>query len=143
MKLNLLNTPHGLVPMYDADYDERKKLRLGQTYVADIRVPRNYQFHKLAFALINAAYACLPEAAQNGFRSVDGFRQYITVAAGYYDVFFNPRLCDWVEIPKSWSFSSMDDAEFREFYDRLKDAIWGVIGQYVTEEQFETILANF
>lgn len=143
MKLTLLNTPHGLVPMYDADYDERKKLRLGQTYVAEIRVPRNYQFHKLAFALVNAAYACLPEKTQNGFRSAEGFRQYITVAAGYYEVYYNPRLREWVEIPKSWSFGSMDEAAFREFFEKMKDAIWSIIGQYVTEEQFETILSNF
>ena len=78
MKLTLLNTPHGLVPMYDADYDERKKLRLGQTYVAEIRVPRNYRFHKLAFALVNAAYACLPEKTQRGSASTSRSLRGIT-----------------------------------------------------------------
>ena len=143
MKLNLINTPHGLVPMCDEDFEERKKLKVGQQYVAEIKVPRNLELHKKAFALVNAGYACLPEKTQNGFRSVEGFRQYITVAAGYYTVYFNPRLREFVEIPKSWKFNSMDEIEFREFYERIKDVIWGMIGRYVTEEQFNTILTNF
>ncbi len=143
MKLNLVNTPHGLVPIYDEDYDERKKLKLGQTYVAEIRVPRNYQFHKKAFALINAGYACLPEHLQDGFRSIEGFRQYATVLSGYYTVYFNPRIGEFVEIPRSWSFGSMDEAEFSAFYERLKDAIWNIVGNYVSQEQFENILLNF
>ena len=28
MKLQVLNTAHGLVPLYDADYDEKKKLKV-------------------------------------------------------------------------------------------------------------------
>ena len=61
MKINLLNTAHGLVPMYDEDFNEKKKLAVGQVYVAEIRVPRNYQFLKKAFALMNTAWALLPE----------------------------------------------------------------------------------
>lgn len=143
MKINLLNTPQGLKPLYDEDYSEKQKLKIGQTYTAEIRVPRNYKFHKLAFALVNAAYSCLPEKTQLGFRSAEGFRQYLTVLAGWYEVYYNPRLAEWVEMPRSWSFGSMDDAEFHSFVERLKDAIWSVIGPYVTEEQFETILSNF
>lgn len=55
MKLNLLNTAHGLVPMYEDDFDEKKKLRIGQVYKADITVPRNTSFHRKAFALIDSS----------------------------------------------------------------------------------------
>jgi len=143
MKINLLNTPQGLRPLYDEDFDEKKKLRMGQIYAAEIRVPRNFEFHKKFFALINAGYSLLPERAQNGFRSVEGFRQYITVAAGYYTTYYSPRAKDWVEIPKSISFASMDEAEFSKCYDAVKDAIFAVLGDRVTEEVFERVLMNF
>jgi hypothetical protein len=143
MKIRVINTPHGLVPMYDSDFDEKRKLKQGAIYTAEIRIPRNLDFHRKAFALVNAGYAFLPERTQNGFRSVDGFRKYATVAAGYYDLYYNPRLKDWVEVPKSWSFGSMDNAEFGEFYERLKDVILGLVGRYVSEEEFMNNLANF
>lgn len=143
MKLNLLNTPHGLVPMYDRDFDEKKKLKTGTIYAAEIKVPRNYQFLKKFFALINAGYSLLPERSQNGFRSVDGFRQYVTVAAGYYDVFFSPRLQEFVEIPKSISFASMSEDEFSDCYNAIKDVIWGILGDRVTEDVFNNVLSNF
>lgn len=143
MKIYLQNTPHGLVPMYDSDFDEKKKLRIGQVYLADIRVPRNYDFHKKFFALLNAGFALLPERTQNGFRSLEGFRQYVLVAAGFYDTYFSPRLKQFVEIPKSISFASMDNAEFSEVYDKVKEVIFGILGDRVTEEVFEKTLSNF
>lgn len=143
MKLNLLNTPSGLKPLYDEDYEEKRKLKLGVVYSAEIRIPRNYQFHKKFFALINTAWAYLPESKQNGFRSIDGFRQYLTVAAGFYDTFFSPKLKDYVEIPKSISFGSMDEEEFSRLYDGVYQVIFRIIGKYVTEDEFNTNLINF
>ena len=145
MKINLFNTPQGLIPLYDEDLDEKKKLRLGEVYAAEIRVPRNYKFHKKFFALINTGYSLLPERTQNGFRSVEGFRQYVTVAAGYYDTYFSPRLREFVEIPKSISFASMDDAEFAKCYDAVKDVIWGILSSKIniTQQVFEQYLSTF
>ena len=37
----------------------------------------------------------------------------------------------------------MDNAEFEEVYERVKDVIFGLIGSRITEEQFNTILTNF
>lgn len=143
MKINVLNTPHGLVPITDEDYDEKKRLKLGTIYSAEIKVPRNYKFHKKFFALLNTAWAYLPERTQNGFRSVDGFRQYLTVAAGHYDTFFSPSRKEFVEIPKSISFGSMSEEEFEELYENVYRVIFSIIGKYVNEEEFKTNLANF
>lgn len=143
MKLQLINTPQGLKPLYDEDYDEKKKLKLGEIYEAEIKLKRNSAFHRKFFALINAGYAFLPERTQNGFRSIEGFRAYLTVAAGFYEVYFNPRLREFVEVPKSIKFSSMDELEFNELYDKVKDVIFGLIGDRITIEQFENSLVNF
>ena len=46
MKLFLRNTISGLVPLYPSDFDEKRKLKLGWDYEADIVHPRNLGFHK-------------------------------------------------------------------------------------------------
>lgn len=143
MKLNLLCTQQGLVPMYDEDYDLKKRLKIGQSYVADVKVARNVGFHRKYWALLNAAWSLLPERTSNGFRSLEGFRSYVIVAAGFYELYFNPRLKEFVEVPRSISFEKMDEVEFSELYDRSKDVIWSIIGRYVSEDDFERCLINF
>lgn len=143
MKLNLLCTPHGLVPMYDKDYDQKKKLKVGVTYVADVKVSRNVQFHRKYWALLNAAWSLLPERTSKGFRSLEGFRAYVTVASGHYDLYYNPRLKEFVETPRSISFDKMDEAEFEDLYERTKDIIWAILGDYVSQEEFENCLMHF
>lgn len=145
MKLMLQNTAVGLVPLYDSDFDEKRKLKVGQVYQADVKVVRNILFHRKMWAMLNTAWMLLPEKVQHGFRSFEGFRAYLLVSAGFYDVYYNPRLREFVETPKSMSFASMDDAEFSECYDRIKDVIWGILSAKVniTYEVFEQYLANF
>lgn len=143
MKLQLLNTPQGLKPCYDEDYDEKKKLKIGEIYEAEIKLQRNPKFHRLFFSLLNAGYSLLPERTQNGFRSVEGFRSYLLVAAGFYDTYFNPRLREFVEVPKSLKFSSMDNEEFERMYNAVKDVIFALLGDRITERQFEETLANY
>lgn len=143
MKLDLLCTARGLIPIGDESYDEKRKLKIGQVYRADVRVPRNYQFHKKAFALRDAAWELMNEQQQAAWRSKEGFRAYLTVAAGYYDVFWNPRQNEFTEYPKSWSFDNMDEAEFSGLYDRMKDVIFSVLDKRITEEVFNRVLSNF
>lgn len=143
MKLNVLCTAHGLVPVSDDDFDEKKRLKIGQVYECDVKVQRNVKFLRKAFALLNTAWALMDERQQAAWRSKQGFRDYLTVAAGYYDVYYNPRLQQFVEQPKSWSFDSMDEAEFSSLYDRLKDVIFRVLGDKINEDIFNNVLINF
>lgn len=46
MKIYCRVTDLGLVPMYDSDYEEKKRLKVGDTVLCDIKKPRNYEFHK-------------------------------------------------------------------------------------------------
>ena len=52
MILLLKNTVEGLKPLYDDDYEEKRKLKIGEVYKADIKPmkPRNLQFHRKYFA---------------------------------------------------------------------------------------------
>lgn len=143
MKFLALNTATGLKPLYDEDYEEKRKLKLGTIYNVEVKEVRNYQFLKKYHALIGCAWEYLPERVANGFRSKDGFRAYVQVAAGYYDVFYSPKLREWVEYPCSISFSSMEESKFKELYEKVKDVIFSIIGKYVSEEEFEKNLINF
>ena len=54
-------TPMGLVPMYDSDFDEKRKLKEGEKVLCHISRPRNYEFHKKFFALVRLTFDNLPE----------------------------------------------------------------------------------
>lgn len=143
MKLLVVNTPRGLVPLGDDDYEEKKKLKLGQTYSVEVKVARNVDFHRKYFALISYAWEFLNEQETERFRTKENFRKYVEVAAGHCDVIFHPRLQEYVEIPKSISFGKMDNAEFSDLYQRVKDVIFSIIGDRVTQDQFERLLLDF
>lgn len=143
MKLQLLNTVQGLKPMYDEDYDEKKKLKIGQVYSAEIKTVRNIDFHKKLFALIKLAWEYLPEKQTNGFRTMDNFRKYVTVAAGFCELFYSPKYKDWVEIPKSWSFEKMDESEFQDLYNGVSNVIFQMLSSIVSEEEFNKQLVFF
>jgi hypothetical protein len=143
MKLLVINTPRGLVPLDDDDFEEKKKLKLGQTYSVEVKVARNVDFHRKYFALIAYAWEFLNEQETARFKSKDNFRKYLEMAAGHCDVIFHPRLQEFVEIPKSISFGKMDNTAFSELYERVKDVIFSIIGDRVTREEFERLLVDF
>lgn len=144
MKINVLNTSAGLVPMTDDDYDNKKKLKIGKVYQVEVKEARNYQFLKLYFALINCTWEYLNERQVeffNGDKEV--FRKSIEVAAGHCNKVFSFNLKEWVDVPKSVSFSSMDEVEFKDLYSRVKDVIFGSILRDISQEEFEKNLMNF
>jgi hypothetical protein len=143
MKFLVTNTPRGLVPLDDDDYEEKKKLKLGQTYSVEVKVARNVDFHRKYFALIAYAWEFLNEQETATFKSKDNFRKYLEISAGHCDVIFHPRLQEFVEIPKSISFGKMDNTAFSELYERVKDVIFSIIGDRVTRDEFERLLIDF
>ena len=69
MKIQVICTTNGLVPLGDDSYEEKRKLRVGQVYECEVKVVRNYRFLKKAFALLNAAWSLMNERQQAGWRS--------------------------------------------------------------------------
>jgi hypothetical protein len=143
MRFLVVNTPRGLIPLGDDDYEEKHKLKIGQTYSVEVKVARNVDFHRKYFALISYAWEFLNEQETATFKSKDNFRKYLEISAGHCEVIYHPRLQEFVEIPKSISFGSMDNAQFSDLYDRVKDVIFSIIGSRVTREEFERILIDF
>ena len=143
MRMLAVNTFHGLTPLMDDDYDEKKKLKLGQTYSVEVKVARNVDFHRKYFALIAYAWEYLDEQETERFKTKESFRKYVEIAAGHCDVIYHPRFQEYVEIPKSISFGSMDNTQFSDLYRRVKDVIFSLIGDRVSEQEFERLLLDF
>lgn len=144
MELLLLNTAQGLRPMYDADYDEKKKLKVGTVYRATIRQPRNIDLHRKYFALINCAWEYQNERVQEFFHnSVDLFRKTVQVSAGYCERIFSIERKEWVDVPTSISFGKMDNTQFEELYSKVFDVLLQVFLKHITREEFESNLINF
>ena len=143
MKILVINTPHGLVPYGDDDYEEKKKLKDGAIYSVEIKVARNLDFHRKYFAMVSYAWDFLNEAETATFRTKENFRKYLEISAGHCEVIYHPRLQEFVEIPKSISFAKMDNAEFDDLYRRVKDVVFSLIGGRVSEEEFERLVLDF
>jgi hypothetical protein len=123
-----------LIPEYNNDYEQMSKLRSGVTYSVEIKQPRNVQFHRKAFALFNLCYE-----NQETFNNIDEMRAWLTMRAGWYKRVPTPT--GEMFQPKSISFSSMDETEFSEYYNRVMDVIclWLDTDQETIAEQ----LVNF
>jgi hypothetical protein len=134
MKLFLKNTISGLIPLYPADFDEKRKLKLGEDYEADIRAPRNLGFHKKFFALLNIGH-------ENTKLDMpfETYRKYMTVKAGFFTAYQTPKGIFYD--PDSISFASMEQNEFEEVYSRVLDKIIEDIG--LTRPEIEKQLIDF
>jgi hypothetical protein len=144
MDIFLVNTTSGFIPAYDSDYDNKKKLKIGDIYKASIKKPRNYEFHKKYFALINCAWHYLTEKECIFFKeNIESFRKTIEIQAGHFDLIYSIKRKEWVEEPKSVAFDKMDEFEFKELYDSVKDVLFLLFFKNVTRTEFEKNLKNF
>lgn len=144
MKILVRNTIEGLVPLFDEDYENKKKLKLGQDYKVQVTKARNIDFHRKYFALINTGWEYLNEEQAAFFHnSKEGFRKSVQIAAGYFEKVYSINRGEWIEESISISFDSMDEYEFRELYQKVRDIIFTLIECNVTEEEFLMHLADF
>jgi len=116
-------TDMGLVPLYGSDYDEKKKLRVGDKVICSIKRARNYQFHKKFFALLRLTYDNLPEMVQEklGIRSEHDLLDWLKIELGMFSTY--KVNCSIVLKMDSISFSAMDEDEFEAFYKRCISVI--------------------
>ena len=145
MKLLLYNDYGYLKPMYDEDYDNKRKLKLGKVYQADIKGYRNYEFHKKYFKLISVAWELLGEKAHKFFRTKESFRKTMEISAGWFDRVYSIKRNEWIEDSKSIAFDKMNQDEFEELYERVKDVIWELLDErnLITIDNFNNILKDF
>lgn len=135
--IHCINRGYGFIPYGDENHEIKKKLKLGKVYKMTVKEARNYQFHKLYFELLNVAWEFQPESKVAFFKNnFEVFRKSVELAAGHCDPVYNVTTNQWLEYPKSISFDSMDEIEFRELYNRVKDVLFMSFLTHITEEEF-------
>lgn len=134
MKLLCRNTIQGLIPLYPSDFDEKRKLKLGQDYQVEVTNPRNVGFHRKFFAMLNVGHE--NTSLDMPFET---YRKYMTVKAGFFTAYQTPKGIYYD--PDSISFSSMSQDEFEEVYSRVLDKVIEDIG--IDKEDIEKQLINF
>ncbi len=100
---------------------------LDGTYKAVLTKPRNIQFHRKFFALVNIAFDAwqTDSIKHKGVivkKNRDRFRRELTIHAGYYSAVFNINNELRLEA-KSISFSNMEEEEFSKLYSKVIDVI--------------------
>lgn len=141
MKLFCINKLQGLVPLYSSDYDEKKKLKLGQEYEIEIKQPRNIKFHKKFFALLNIAFENLPESMVNEYPTIDILRQALIIEAGYCDTIITLS-GEVTKKAKSISFANMDNVEFEQLYNSIVNIVLKYILVGVDKEELMIEVAS-
>lgn len=144
MKIKLINTFNGLIPVDDGDYENKKKLKTGEIYIVDIKLQRNYSFLKKYFALINISWEYQNERVVEHFHhNIDLFRKTVEIAAGWCEPIYSIDRKEWIEVPKSIAFDKMDEDEFTKLYERVKDVLFRYFLKHISIDEFEKNLINF
>lgn len=104
-----------------ADDDEAEEVLRGVKVGEVLRVkfsrPRNYQFHKKFFALLDVGYQ-----NQNKYTTTEAFRAEVIIRAGFFDL-HNHLDGSTSVIARSISFARMDEDGFGILYGRAIDVI--------------------
>ena len=144
MKINLVNTLEGFKLATDADYELKRKLKLGRVYQFETKLLRNYELLKKYHKLLSVSWEYQNEKVQEHFHnSIESFRKTVQVAAGYCDTYYSISRKEWIEESKSISFEKMEEEEFQELYSKVKDVLFLYFLKNISEEQFMKNLSNF
>jgi hypothetical protein len=127
-ELSLIKHPGGsFTPANDADVEACSKIKNGAYVLANIKQPRNPQFHRKFFALLNFAFEYWePDEEHMGIKTeknFDRFRKDVLIIAGFRKVVVSIRNEARYEA-ESISFAKMDETRFNEVYR----AVFRVLG---------------
>lgn len=133
MKIQVVKNLNGtLKPAYDSDYESLKKIPLNEIIEIEYKKQRNVRFHRKLFSLLNLAYS-----NQNIFDNLEDMRYCLMLECNLSEIKVNILTGEMFKIPKSLQFSKMDEVEFNEVYNTLKQYIceWlGVTNEQINEE---------
>lgn len=123
MKAYFRKLPGGtLVPDDDSTAEYLQKIKNGAVLGGEFAQPRNYEFHKRYFALLNLGFEAWEpiEREHNGLpvvKNFERFRKDVAIASGFYELTVNLKGETRAEA-KSISFARMDDIEFNDLYQK-------------------------
>lgn len=123
MKITLIKHENGLKLADDESFEAIAKVKSGTALICEVTKPRNYQFHKKYFSLLDFAFENWDpeEKMYKGEviqKNKERFRKDIQILAGYGYPVVNIKGEVRYE-SKSISFGSMDNEEFERLYQSV------------------------
>ena len=116
MKLGFMKSQGGvLIPADEECVENMQKVKNGDYIIVEYKPKRNYKFHKKAFALLN-----LVLQNQDKYKNINDLLVEFKLKAGHYEEHITMKK-GIIYIPKSISFSEMDELEFNEIYSKFID----------------------
>ena len=106
-----------LAPSLPIDVEKLSKWKFGEILRAKVSKPRNINFHRKYFALLNVAFD-----NQDKYDSFEDLRVEVQLKCGWYQEHVTTK-GQMIYIPKSIAFANMDEIEFAELYDKAIDII--------------------
>jgi len=135
MKIYLKKNLSKLEPADSEAEEVLKKWKQGDVLSCDIKKPRNYRFHKKAFALFNIVFE-----NQDKYETMQDLLTEIKLRSGHYQEHITVKGVV-VYIPKSISFVSMDEDEFNIFYNKAVNIVLKYFIPNTTREDLENEIA--
>lgn len=118
MKFYVTKSNSGLKPSYDSDMEVYVKIPIGETWEIEYKKVRNYKFHKKFFSLIQLAFD-----NQEAYKFIDSMREDLIIHAGFSYEETNFITGEIKTKAKSIAFQNMDEIEFSQLYESIKNVI--------------------
>lgn len=102
--------------------------------MADLRKNRNVKNHRRFFAFIKMTFDM-----QDTFDSMEVWRKYITMKAGFFDEVINAegKVLYW---PQSISWDELDEIKFKDLFTQVVNAFLKYYGQDLDDMQINSIV---
>ena len=116
---------------YEAQRELWEGIKQGTSFEIDVKgEPRNYEFHKKYFTMLNYAYQFWEPPAFYNYKgkeipiqkSFETFREQILILAGHCEYVWTVKM-EPRRIAKSLSYAKMSEAEMASVYSRTIDVI--------------------
>jgi hypothetical protein len=145
MKATFRKAGNALHPVGQEALELLQKVKVGDDVFVDLVRPRNLQFHRKFFALLQIAFDHWePDIGESKWGDVpqknfDRFRKDIIILAGFY--YTTVRVDGSLRVEaKSQSFGNMTEDEFEELYSKTIDVILQRIMKNYTKEDLERVV---
>lgn len=123
MQILLQRLPAGFAPADDEAREDIKRFPVGSVARMEVKLMRNYQFHKKYFALVDLGFQYFadncPQQEYKGkpvLPNLNRFRKDVAIMAGFFTPTWNIRGELRVDA-ESISFASMSQERFEQLYD--------------------------
>lgn len=130
MKIQVVKNLGSIKPAFNTDYELFKKIPNNEIFEIEYKKKRNINFHRKMFALLNLCFQ-----NQSLFDNFEDMRYCLLLESGQSEFKNNAITGEIFKVPKSLQFNKMDEIEFTEVYESVRNYISKWLG--IENEEIE------